>query len=59
MPKRSDTTFRQAIGAIAPSPRGGEGWGEGVLSPSVPSNLGTPSPNPLPAGERALSRSAS
>ncbi len=38
---------------VAPSPQRGEGWGEGEPS-SVPPG-GSPSPNPLPQGERAFS----
>ncbi len=42
-----------------PSPLRGEGWVRGGRSPKVdidcPSELSPPSPNPLPAGERALS----
>jgi len=41
-----DKPIAAEIDAVAPSPRGGEGWGEGGLT----SEVGSPSPNPLPQG---------
>ncbi len=35
-----------------PLPQRGEGWGEGARASRIITDLGAPSPNPLPAGER-------
>ncbi|CAO3442847.1 hypothetical protein [Azospirillum argentinense] len=42
--------------AFSPSPPRGEGWGEGVAHAPYAPPRATPSPSPLPRGERANAR---